>query len=138
MVSYIRDYSSADPGAAPYSIEMDDAKPRTFSRAVFAQWQRTVTGEHSARYLVAGLVLAIIIPVLAWDQTSNIWGKVFCAAGVPGLLLITSIISANRKEWITERQERDKLEQEILPKIRDFRKWKWSNGRKGSKRDTAK
>jgi len=92
-------------------------KPKTFCGAVIFQWRKTVTGEHSALYWLPGLVLAILVTVFAWDQTPNIWVKVLCAAGIPILLLITSTISATRSAWINERRERDKLEEQLSPKI---------------------
>jgi hypothetical protein len=96
---------------------MSESMPRTFSRAVVSQWRQAVTGEHSALYWLAGLILAILVPVFAWDQASNVWLKALLAAGIPIVLLITSMISAMKNAWTIERTERHRLAEQLSPKI---------------------
>jgi hypothetical protein len=72
---------------------MPETDNRTFTRGVFSEWKKAVTGEHSAPYWLAALVMAVLVPVLAWDHATKTWVKVLLAAGIPTALLFTSLFT---------------------------------------------
>jgi hypothetical protein len=78
----------------------------TFFRAVLSEWKRAVTGEHSAIYWLIGLLVSIVIPMFALDQTSNIYLKISYGAGTPIVLFISSIIFSVKNAWKKEQDSR--------------------------------
>ncbi|MGE3941714.1 MAG: hypothetical protein AB7H90_07420 [Alphaproteobacteria bacterium] len=91
--------------------------PRTFNRAVFSEWRRTVTGQHAAPYAVFAALAAVLIPIFALDDIEDLWIKIAVGAFIPTALLVTSIVAATRSAWIIERMERQKLADRLSPKI---------------------
>jgi hypothetical protein len=85
----------------------------SFFHAVRSKWGHVVTGAHSAPFWLGGLLLSVLVPLFAWDQTTGVGYKLLISAGIPSILLLTSIYVAASRAWQGERNERSKAENRI-------------------------
>jgi hypothetical protein len=98
-------------------VEAKEATRAEFLRAAWSRWRETVTGRHSAPYLLAGVLVSIIVAVLSAQLLDNIFVKIAVSCAIPVILIITSTMESVYGLWRDEKSTRLSA-QEILSGMR--------------------
>src|SRR5579862_7970884 len=88
---------------------------REFWRAVWARWKLTVTGSHSAPFLLLGVLATVVITIVSARSSNNLSLVIVLSLIVPSVLALSSLIISFHAVWDDERKARIAAEEKLKP-----------------------